>query len=371
MGLRMRRSFPGYFRPTEEEFAALWKQAVFALDASVLLDLYRSSAQTQEAFLDLLIRIRSRLWVPYQACKEYLSNRLTVISSLGNSYKQVSELCTDQLSRFEGTLSQFRKHPLMNVDDLVKGFREAAEHAAKIVSQAQAYHPDYSVIDPILLKLEKLLNGRIGDPIAQKELENLIKVAEQRYSKKIPPGYKDDKKDEAHKFGDYLIWHEMIKHATSNKKPIVFVTADLKEDWWQIHEGKTIGPRPELIQEMYQLTGMAFYMYTPSHFMTHASTHLFLKDQMTGINKAASELSDIQRENILSSATSSRDTREDENAVPQPDSEGNRSWLPLLQDLLQHAQRAEARSDQNATESSKGQSSSASLSDSKTTDEKE
>jgi len=53
------------------------------------------------------------------------------------------------------------------------------------------------------------------------------------------------------------------------------VTRDTKEDWWWEHDGKTLGPRHELIQEMVD-TNTRFYMYTTERFMEYAQTHFHL-----------------------------------------------------------------------------------------------
>ena len=39
----MREKFPGYYRPTAEEFDELWRSALIVPDANVLLSLYRLS----------------------------------------------------------------------------------------------------------------------------------------------------------------------------------------------------------------------------------------------------------------------------------------------------------------------------------------
>ena len=44
----MKDSFPGYYRPTENEFAEMWESCLFVLDANVLLNLYRYSVDTRE-----------------------------------------------------------------------------------------------------------------------------------------------------------------------------------------------------------------------------------------------------------------------------------------------------------------------------------
>ncbi|MFM2060738.1 MAG: hypothetical protein RLZZ507_408 [Cyanobacteriota bacterium] len=37
----MRDLFPGYYQPTEKEFAELWKECIFSFDTNVLLHIYR------------------------------------------------------------------------------------------------------------------------------------------------------------------------------------------------------------------------------------------------------------------------------------------------------------------------------------------
>ena len=45
----MRKTFPGYYRPTEAEFRRLWDKCIFVLDANVLLNLYRYSEETRKS----------------------------------------------------------------------------------------------------------------------------------------------------------------------------------------------------------------------------------------------------------------------------------------------------------------------------------
>src|SRR6185437_6986843 len=52
--LRMKSLFAGYYRPTPDEFNELWKNCIFVFDASVLLDLYRSTAKTRDVVLSIL-----------------------------------------------------------------------------------------------------------------------------------------------------------------------------------------------------------------------------------------------------------------------------------------------------------------------------
>lgn len=56
--------------------------------------------------------------------------------------------------------------------------------------------------------------------------------------------------------------------------PIIIVTDDVKEDWWWRHEGKIVGPSPELVDEIRSKAGVDFYMYVSDQFMEYAREYL-------------------------------------------------------------------------------------------------
>ena len=60
---------------------------------------------------------------------------------------------------------------------------------------------------------------------------------------------KSEDGDPLRKFGDFFLWKELLEHGKEQKRPIIFVTDDKKEDWWLKVKGRTLGPRPELIAE--------------------------------------------------------------------------------------------------------------------------
>jgi hypothetical protein len=75
----MKSTFPGYYRPSADEFKALWDEAIFVFDANVLLGLYTYHESTTNEFLDLLDRISERIWMPHQFAFEYQDNRIKKI----------------------------------------------------------------------------------------------------------------------------------------------------------------------------------------------------------------------------------------------------------------------------------------------------
>jgi hypothetical protein len=87
----MKKTFPGFYRPTPTEFSKLWQECIFTIDANVLLNLYRYSSRARGELIEILNQISDRLWVPHQAAFEYQSRRLDVISSQAEAYQKIRD----------------------------------------------------------------------------------------------------------------------------------------------------------------------------------------------------------------------------------------------------------------------------------------
>lgn len=112
----MKDLFPGYYRPTQEEFEALWKTATFVFDTNVLLHIHRRNKQTRRAILDTFKKLGERLWLPYEVAAEYQRNKLEVAHSLVDNCKKLLdgiEPIKDQLKSRD-----FREHPFLDATAL-------------------------------------------------------------------------------------------------------------------------------------------------------------------------------------------------------------------------------------------------------------
>lgn len=88
-----------------------------------------------------------------------------------------------------------------------------------------------------------------------------------------------------------LIWKELIEYSKKNKKPLIFVTDDGKEDWWKKENGITIRPREELIKEFYDLTGIRILIYNSDQFLKFAKQRGLVSDLK---DKTIEEIKDIR-----------------------------------------------------------------------------
>ena len=106
------------------------------------------------------------------------------------------------------------------------------------------------------------------------QLDELALEGEKRYTNQQPPGYKDAKKDadgdQYRRYGDLIVWKQLLDEAKTKNVPVVFITDDNKEDWWLVQSGRTIGPRTELRDEFFTFAGNNFWMYTVDRFIEEA-----------------------------------------------------------------------------------------------------
>lgn len=262
----MREEFRGRYRPTAEEFVALWKSATISTDANVLLATYEFSARTRKELFALFDSIQERIWIPYRFAEEFHTRRLTVIDRQVSSYGDAEKGITTLLAKLHAK----NRHPFAS-----KSAMQALEKVREELHKGKSEHEKLFSNDPHLARISDLLSGRIGGPPTAEEIAHAIEEGRKRYAEKIPPGYCDQKKPEPERFGDYFGWRELVQHGRQHKTSTILVTNETKEDWWHIHEPeRRIGPRHELIEEYIAASGQQFYMYSLGEFMRYAKTHL-------------------------------------------------------------------------------------------------
>lgn len=126
----------------------------------------------------------------------------------------------------------------------------------------------------LLDEITKLFDTKIGNGFSKEDLKKFYAEGKDRYADFIPPGFSDQeakkKKGDRHIYGDLLIWKELIQFTKQEKKPLIFVTDDRKEDWWTIENGKTIRPREELVKEFHDSTGIRILIYNADTFLKFA-----------------------------------------------------------------------------------------------------
>lgn len=263
----MKERFPGWYPRSTDELGAIWENALFVPDANVLLHCVRHPAKVRDELLRVFTVLKTSLWIPHQVGLEFHRNRLDVEFGAEDMYRKLTSEYDTILNQAREKLRQMRAHPLIDidaeiaaVDDFLTGFRGRMDAAA-------GQHPKGD-IEAAVTRLTDLLEGHVGEKWSADRLAALKREGEDRYARKVPPGYKDAKKDgDGDKFGDLIIWRDMMEKARADEKPIIFISDDVKEDWWWLHRGRKLGPRPELVEEFKAVSGQEFHIYEFMNFL--------------------------------------------------------------------------------------------------------
>ena len=265
-----------YRTVTDDEYRSLLTSGLIVLDANVLLNLYRYHANTRPVLIQVLTGLKDRLWVPYQAMLEFHERRTSVIASRSQDADQaINDIGKNRTELERGIRTWTNRVGLLqeNTEQLISGIRSAI---SPVVDQIREQGSDDAfkdaedtAKDPVIASLEPILEGNVGSPLSADELREAMKEARQRNIDKRPPGWKDaNKRDNPE--GDYLVWHQTLKEAKRRAVDVLFVTGDVKDDWWRKERGEIKGPLPELTLEMRTFAGARLFMLRPGSLLIHA-----------------------------------------------------------------------------------------------------
>jgi hypothetical protein len=292
-GCDMRAMFRSYYELSEDEIKGIWSGGLFVPDASILLGLYRYTEATRIGLLQLFTETQERLWIPHQYALEYHRNRASVAREKREAYGQVIEILNQSKTILENKINEKvgkEKHPYISSQSILRSLDRCIEkEKKKLIKQEQEHEAKYDKrsIDE---KVAGLFSGRVGRPYDEKQAEALYKEGARRFEKKIPPGYEDRKgKTEPEMYGDLVGWKQILDIAKSTKKPVVLITDERKEDWWEKLDGEIRGPRPELPAEMWECAEVDFLMYRVTGVLEKAPNYLGIEIDSKALDDAKAD----------------------------------------------------------------------------------
>lgn len=287
----MKDLFFEYYPIPEDQIPEIWNKCLFSFDTNVLLNLYRYTDQTRNKFFEIIEKLDDRNILTYQTAFEFQKNRLSTISGQAKAYDSLTEFFDKKFKEIENELNRYKKHTYIQSTVIRDQYEKALKKINKGILKLKEEHPDWYQDDQIRNRISDLFSGKVTNPFDEKRLSEIYKLGKIRYEKETPPGYEDLKekkdKDENSLYGDLIIWNQIMEISKEKALPIVFVTDDLKDDWWYRFNGKTIGPRPELLKEFKINTEQQILIYNADSFLSYASEY-------TGITIAESIVKEIE-----------------------------------------------------------------------------
>ncbi|MFC0027945.1 PIN-like domain-containing protein [Micromonospora chaiyaphumensis] len=265
--------------PTRPELEAAIKSGVVVFDTNVLLNLYRFAPIARSELLEAFQKIGDRIFVPHQVGLEFHRNRLEVISDNRAAYRvamdSIASHESDVVKELTDKIRQLSNRIALPESERSRLLGAASEIFLPLTQALDEMRTRHGLDDPladdeILDQLQTILSGRVGAPFDAEEESAALAEAERRNKEKIPPGYKD-----APKFGDYFVWRQTLNEvAARGAKRLIFVTGDVKEDWYLRVQGKSLCARPELAEEAFRVAGARLVLMRTETFLRHASAFL-------------------------------------------------------------------------------------------------
>lgn len=277
--------FEGYRTISTAEYVEALGKGLVAVDANVLLNLYRYDDSSRGELLKILGALGDRLFVPHQVMLEFWRNREQALRDRWNTaqstisrLKEVGETARSTVGEWANRLAVSEDARANLLDPLREAFEqveEAVEASAGDVEEAERRDTSR---DPVVRGLEQMLMGNVGPPYGPKDYENALIEGRRRIDMKVPPGYKDVDKPGDDALGDYLVWDETLLEAKKRGvEQLVFVTGDVKDDWWRRERGQLRGPRIELYNEARLRGSVELFMLRPTSLVSHAREALNLE----------------------------------------------------------------------------------------------
>ena len=289
----MIEEFISPYKIDKEKEKRLWKNAIFIFDTSALLDFYAIPKQTRDTIYKTFQSLKDRLWLPAQVIYEYLNHKDTILEKIIkeqyapiktdlNKIQMDSKMIDDIINRTKNS----DKHPYFEqnnlnklkkeIDSFIQKIQTIKENISKDIEKVEKEILDCKNNDDIYNNIKK--NFQYGKKFTYSEILEIVKEGKLRYEFKIPPGYKDKGDKEGFQiFGDLIIWKEILKYSKKQKKSIIFITDDIKEDWCykdkKATEPRIFSPREELIKEIEEYSSVEFWMYNLPQFLYYSNKY--------------------------------------------------------------------------------------------------
>ena len=255
---------------------------IIVLDTNVLLNVYRYSPEFSEFALECLRRISDSIYLPATVrlefgkhCRSEFSKMEKRVATAGQetekqiaSAKQKILKTCDNLERLQfPDIDELRNVLAGKIDAVQKELDDFFEDRATLnLIQHSWAGTDY------MMQLVQSIDssGRIMPSPTQEDIYRWCEDGEKRYKNEVPPGFKDAKnKDGVRKYSDLILWNEILRFAKMNAKDVIFVTDDVKADWWETVEGNKQFHN-KLIEE-FEKTGQHIAPYRVQDFFNEVS----------------------------------------------------------------------------------------------------
>jgi len=335
---------------------------VIFLDTNVLLGYYQMPLKARKALYHFLEANKNRIYICDQVGREYkkhdtkvrrIYSRKINLEQPTEVQKNVRQQLTDYLEENGDVLvayPEFQKDlegAVLNCDNIEGLLKEfAKERILRCKKQLHRYDltsllPSFQSLEALRKQEFKFLKSEFDglaeaiEQVDQKNFEHKVAAYLYQHPTKVFPGIGDLVKKPETPYGDYCIYHEMLKWTGQNQPslPIVFLTNDVtKRDWVDVDKRAYV----HYLENFYHNTENVFYiLHAEEIFSTVLETpcaHLVTSEEIWRDVEAAVFETDTDFLTVEQLQALLQEIYPNRVALEEPIS----FWEEVLEDLKQH-----------------------------------
>lgn len=224
---------------TEIESEIQDNKTLLILDTNIIAYLYKLHHGARDEFYKWtnLLKTKNRLVIPAWAANEYFNrvkeNKLNEFTTKSKNPEQVKK----SLEEMTNILSLYLD------DKLLLDIGKPASDRSTFLNSFRSYVKGLDEYLPVLTysfspeDIHQEIIKNLSDVILKSSITDLCNRASleagSRFEHRLPPAYMDEGKPK-NKYGDLIIWFELLEHSKANIKKystVIFLTNDIKADW--------------------------------------------------------------------------------------------------------------------------------------------
>ena len=254
-------------------------------DTNVYLHIYRFSPEFSDFALRCMQAIQSDIIMPSTVRYEFLKHYRGYFSKMEKRVQNVGDDTKKQISNAaRKVLNLCDNLQSLQYPDIEELRADLSQKFDELMAIPEAFFEDRTILDlianpwkgqdPVYDLVELIINdSRVMTSVTQEEIYQICEEGERRYKTdpQTPPGFKDAKnKDGVRKYSDLIMWKEILRYAREKSVNVIFVTDDVKSDWWIDDNGQRKF-HPYLCQEFQRETQMQIVALTALDFFSNIS----------------------------------------------------------------------------------------------------
>lgn len=145
--------FKGYIDYSDNEYKNIWQNAMIVVDSNILLNFYRYSEDTRNKIFEILEKLKTRLWIPYQVGKEFFDNKNKVMVNSYNEYDNLMSSLAKKLQEAKEETNKRKNNQLKCKRNINEILDKSIDEIGKLLNDEKVNKKPKFINDDIEKKL--------------------------------------------------------------------------------------------------------------------------------------------------------------------------------------------------------------------------